>query len=432
MIMTVSENTKAILLLTAPLLLGAKSSTQYNLLKPKEYGQLASYLVRIKKQPADLLTDQAEGILDNYSVLDKSRIIQLLSRGFLLSQAIENWQSRGIWVISRADEAYPSRLKSRLKEKSPAILYGCGDVNLLNYGGLAVVGSRNIDNELITYTQKIVRLSAEAQKMIISGGAKGVDSVAMYGTLEANGWACGVLADGLEKAVLNPDNRLYLQNSKLVLISAFDPQARFYIANAMQRNKYIYALADAALVVNSDLNKGGTWAGAIEQLDKDPQIPIYIRSTGSQSDGLNALKNKGAILWRNPNEIQEFLDIFHLVDFPHDSNSKCESPIQMSLLDVASLQNESDSIGNSCFVEDNSIPIKEFVPSVDSKPNDLLFVYVSQLIRSLTLNSSKKDSELADELEVSISQIRIWLKKLINEQLIVKESKPVKYRWKGF
>ena len=41
MIMTVSENTKAILLLTAPLLLGAKSSTQYDLLKPKEYGQLA-------------------------------------------------------------------------------------------------------------------------------------------------------------------------------------------------------------------------------------------------------------------------------------------------------------------------------------------------------------------------------------------------------
>ena len=113
MIMSVSENTKAILLLTAPLLLGGKSSTQYNLLKPKEYKQLASYLVEIKKQPADLLTNQAEGILDNYPVLDKSRIIQLLSRGFLLSQVIENWHARGIWVISRADEAYPSRLKNR-------------------------------------------------------------------------------------------------------------------------------------------------------------------------------------------------------------------------------------------------------------------------------------------------------------------------------
>lgn len=428
--MTVSENTKAILLLTAPLLLGAKSSTQYNLLKPKEYGQLASYLVGIKKQPADLLTDQAEGILDNYSVLDKSRIIQLLSRGFLLSQAIENWQSRGIWVISRADEAYPSRLKSRLKEKSPAILYGCGDVNLLNYGGLAVVGSRNIDNELITYTQKIVRLSAEAQKMIISGGAKGVDSVAMYGTLEANGWACGVLADGLEKAALNSDNRLYLQTSKLVLISASDPKAGFNIANAMQRNKYIYALADAGLAVNSDLNKGGTWSGALEQLEKYRQIPIYIRSTGSQSDGLNGLKNKGALLWTNPNEIEGFLDIFHSVDFPHTNNSKYEPPAQMSWLDEVSLQNESDVMDKASTVEDYSIPIQEPVTSFDSKPDDLLFIYVSKLIRSLTLTVSKKDSELAAELGISISQMRIWLKRLVGEQSIIKEKRPVKYRWK--
>lgn len=430
MIMTVSENTKAILLLTAPLLLGAKSSTQYNLLKPEEYRHLASYLVGIKKQPADLLTDQVEGILDNYSVRDKSRIIQLLSRGFLLSQTIENWQSRGIWVISRADETYPSRLKSRLKEKSPAILYGCGDVDLLNYGGLAVVGSRKVDNELITYTQNIACLSAKAQKMIISGGAKGVDSAAMHGALDANGWACGVLADGLEKAALNPDNRLYLQNSKLVLISACDPKSGFKIANAMQRNKYIYALADAALIVNSDLNKGGTWSGAVEQLDKAPQIPIYIRSTGSQSDGLNALKNKGALLWTNPNGMKGFLDIFHSVDFSHASNSKCESPVQMSLLDVTSLRNELDGVGNSSPLEEYSAQIKESISFMDPKPDDLLFIYVSKLIRSLTRSSSKKDSELAAELGISISQMRIWLKRLVDEKSMIKENRPIKYRWK--
>ena len=37
----------------------------------------------------------------------------------------------------------------------------------------------------------------------------------------------------------------------------------------MQRNKLIYALADAALVVNSDYEKGGTWAGAVEQLERE-------------------------------------------------------------------------------------------------------------------------------------------------------------------
>lgn len=73
--MIISENTKAILLLTAPLLLG-KSSEQYDLLKPKEYHQLVLYLREIKKQPADLLSIEAGDILKKYAQLDKERILK--------------------------------------------------------------------------------------------------------------------------------------------------------------------------------------------------------------------------------------------------------------------------------------------------------------------------------------------------------------------
>jgi len=48
-----------------------------------------------------------------------------------------------------ADASYPKRLKTRLKEDAPPVLYGCGDVALLENGGLAVVGSRHVDDELI-------------------------------------------------------------------------------------------------------------------------------------------------------------------------------------------------------------------------------------------------------------------------------------------
>ena len=63
----------------------------------------------------------------------------------------------------------------------------------------------------------------------------------------------------------------------------------------MQRNKLIYALADAALVVNSDLNKGGTWTGAIEQLERLKLVPVFVRSTGETSAGLEALRKRGAL-----------------------------------------------------------------------------------------------------------------------------------------
>ncbi len=70
----------------------------------------------------------------------------------------------------------------------------------------------------------------------------------------------------------------------------------------MQRNKLIYALADAALVVNADLNKGGTWSGAVEQLDKLHFVPIYVRANGEPSKALAALEEKGALPWPNPTD----------------------------------------------------------------------------------------------------------------------------------
>jgi predicted Rossmann fold nucleotide-binding protein DprA/Smf involved in DNA uptake len=55
------------------------------------------------------------------------------------------------------------------------------------------------------------------------------------------------------------ENREVLLESRLVLISPYDPKSGFNVGHAMQRNKLIYALADAALVVNADEGTGGTW-----------------------------------------------------------------------------------------------------------------------------------------------------------------------------
>jgi len=122
-------------------------------------------------------------------VVDESRLQRLLTRGFLLSQAVERWQTRAIWVISRADPEYPRRLKARLREDAPALFYGCGDVSLLETGGLAVVGSRHVDDSLIDYTMAVGRLAARAGRTIVSGGARGIDQAAMRGALEAGGKA---------------------------------------------------------------------------------------------------------------------------------------------------------------------------------------------------------------------------------------------------
>lgn len=299
---TLSPNTQAILLLTAPLIAGRRQRSP-DLLTAGEYKRLARHLRENGGQPADLLTASGDRLIDDCrSVVERPRLERLLARAFLLGQAAERWQARAIWVVSRADRAYPRRLKTRLKEDSPPILYGCGDAGILDTGGLAVVGSRKVDEALIDFTVRAGRLAGSAKCTLVSGGARGVDQAAMRGALESGGRAVGVLADGLERAVMKRDNRDLLLDGRLVLVSPYDPNAGFNVGHAMQRNKVVYALADAALVVNAEVGKGGTWAGAVEQLERLRLVPVYVRSAEQEAPGLAALRAKGASPWPNPED----------------------------------------------------------------------------------------------------------------------------------
>ena len=322
---TISPNTQAILLLTAPLIAGRTSDRSVKPLTPKEYRILARFLHENHRQPADLLSSDGEQLLEDFrEIIERKRLTHLLSRRFLLGQVVERWQSRAIWVTSRADAQYPRRLKERLREYAPPVLYGCGDLSLLDGGGLAAVGSRHVDEDLLDYAMSIGVLAARAGRTLVSGGARGIDRASMRGALESGGRSVGVLADGLERAALQRENREFLIEGQLTLSSPYDPAAGFNVGNAMQRNKLIYAFADAALVVSTDLEKGGTWTGAVEQLGKVRLLPLYVRSDGAESRGLDALRRRGAISWPNPASPESLIDLLE-AEF-HPQNGTTEQP----------------------------------------------------------------------------------------------------------
>lgn len=316
MTLAISQNTQAILLLTAPLIAG-RGQPPSELLTPGEYNKLARRLKELHREPEHLFaTDSAELRHECRSVVAEDRLQRLLDRGFLLSQAVQVWQDRAIWVMSRADSGYPKRYKERLREQSPAVIYGCGDKRLLAGGGLAVVGSRHPDQSSVDYATGVGSLAARAGKPIVSGCAKGIDQAAMRGALEEGGRATGVLANGLARAAVNRDNRNLLLDGRLVLVSHVDPclepSGRVFVGYAMQRNKLIYALADAALVVKTDLGKGGTWAGAVEQLEKHKFLCVYVRPEEVRSPGLDGLRKKGAKEWPEPRTAESFRSIVEL------------------------------------------------------------------------------------------------------------------------
>lgn len=414
---SLSPNTQAILLLTAPLIAGRRDSS-IELLKPVEYKRLARFLRDKQREPADLLVSDAGALLkERPHFIDSDRLKSLLGRGFLLSQAVERWQTRAIWVVSRADAGYPRRLKVRLKEDAPPVLYGCGDVAILDTGGLAVVGSRNVDDGLVNYTESIGRLVARAKRTLVSGGARGIDQAAMRGALETGGKVAGVLADSLERAALNREHRSLLMDGQLVLVSPYDPSAGFNVGNAMQRNKLIYALADVALVVNSDYEKGGTWAGAVEQLEKLHFVPIYVRSNGEAVKGLEALRKKGALPWPNPDSAEAFGEALAVQVVSETPNR------EQSSLSTAMEPHPEYAARN-----DTPVAGTQIAPSTASAfttPAEELFAKVTSLLEKM--ETPKTDREIAAELNVSKSQAKEWLQRLVKEGVLEKILKPVRY-----
>ena len=428
---TLSLNTQAILLLTAPLILGKGQSTpgpDASALTQSEYSRLALALRERAREPADLLASDSDALSRELNpIISTERLRQLLGRGFLLSQAVERWRARGIWLVSRADSEYPTRLRQRLQEKMPPILYGCGDRSLLDSGSLAVVGSRAADEELLSYSAQVGQIAAHARIAIVSGGARGVDLAAMNGALSAGGQAIGVLAENLERAVVQREHREFLLAHDLLLVSPYDPAAGFNVGNAMQRNKIIYALSNAALVVCSDLGKGGTWAGAIEQIEKHRFVPVYVRPHASSESGLVALRRKGALLWREPQnnaEVKELILKHGFLSEPRTQQATSlfgQGPTEEEIL-TSDAPYPATAKQHS---QTDNVTIEK--SSSDSNPADELYSTARRLVYSIALKP-KTDEEIAGELRVSKSQIKEWLQRMIGEKSIVKLKRPVRYQ----
>ena len=286
-----SPTTQATLLLCSPLRAGKNRDVQP--LSIGDFNELEKQLQRIGASLEHLLESDAAVLLKKLGLtVDSEKITALLGRGFMLSMAVETWQSAGMWVTSRAEADYPERLH-RLKQNAPPLLYGCGDKKLIAKGGLAIVGSRDVDAAGEAFTRNVAAKAAHEEVQIVSGGARGVDQFAMLAALEAGGTVVGVLADSLLRSATSGKAREAIQDGRLTLVSAFDPEAGFNVGNAMQRNKQIYALADFGLVVSSGYNEGGTWSGAIEQLEKLHLTPIFVRD-GDVPDGNRQLLRRGA------------------------------------------------------------------------------------------------------------------------------------------
>lgn len=450
-----SADTEVVLLLCGRF--GGERQDPYQPLSAREYGEFAKWLKVCNLRPADLMTDAGRGHLQavHEAKLERTRIDFLLRRGTAMALSLQRWSHGGLWVISRGDAEFPKRLKRHLKHAAPPLLYGAGNKALLDTGGLAIIGSREATEGALEFTRAVAANCASAGVGVVSGGARGVDAAAMQGSSEVGGHTIGVLANDLLKTSVNRQNRLGIQRGHLVLVSPFYPEAGFNAGNAMGRNKYIYALADKALVIDSALGSGGTWEGALEALNQQ-WVPLYVRMPGN-GQGNAALIDKGGIPFTYvPGQGEKLIDFFARTTPNLNEAFDPASPQQFLLSSP-----ESDSEGDvsnavvTSVVQDESsdgplvakltepftLPTdmatellndgsdEASVPASTSAAPASLDMYVDFLAKlALALLAGPlSEKEVSERLGLENGQAKAWLKKAVESGKVEKLKKPVRY-----
>lgn len=262
-----SQNSNAIITLCSHLCVGENIVP----LEPKEWGDLAKKLMQSGLQPENIFDLSKENMVTKLEITDEyaERIIRLVERNASLTFELSEYENMGISVVTRADSYYPAKLKKILGNNCPPLFYYAGGISLLNRSYIGYVGSRIISDDDIGFAKNAVQKTVSKGYGVVSGGAKGIDTVAEEEALRLSAPVIEYLSDSMLKKVKRSNVTKAIRDGNLLLLSVVKPDAPFNVGVAMMRNRYIYAQSCGTVVVRSEYNKGGTWAGAMENLKYD-------------------------------------------------------------------------------------------------------------------------------------------------------------------
>ena len=221
---------------------------------------------------------------------------------------MEKLDRYGVKVLTCNDPGYPSRLREIYDY--PPVLYVRGSLLAEDEWCLAVVGTRRATVYGKQVTEEIVTDLAQSKITIVSGLAKGIDTVAHQSALAAGGRSIAVFACGLD--TVYPSENANLARSIMehgALISEYSLGTRPRAENFPRRNRILSGLSLGVLVTEADETSGAmiTAHMALEQNREVFAIPGSILSPASR--GTNHLIQEGAKLVRDYTEILEELNL---------------------------------------------------------------------------------------------------------------------------
>jgi len=221
-------------------------------------------------------------------------------------QALLDCERHGIEIVSWQQPDYPEAL--RHIHDAPLVLFARGDVRLLSYEQIGIIGSRNATPAGLDHARRFAAELSNRNLLVTSGLALGVDGAAHAGALDAGHATIAVIGCGLDRIYPNQHRRLGERViEEGLMVSEYPPGTPARAAHFPQRNRIISGLSRGILVVEAGLKSGSliTARMALEQGREVFAIPGSIHSPVAR--GCHHLIKQGARLVDTVDDILEEL-----------------------------------------------------------------------------------------------------------------------------
>lgn len=219
------------------------------------------------------------------------------------------YRKKAIHFLMYEDALYPKRLKEIYLP--PVVLFYKGRLELFNRLSIGIVGARNhtpYSKEALEYLLPDI---LERKVSIISGLARGVDSLAHQLTLDLKGETIAVIGNGINICYPKENQSLYDAIGKKGLILSeypFDsPPLKFHFP---YRNRIIAGLSHGLCVIEAKLHSGSLITANVALSENRQVFALPGNITSEYSKGTNELITAGAFPIRNANDILDSLHYF--------------------------------------------------------------------------------------------------------------------------
>jgi DNA processing protein len=233
---------------------------------------------------------------------------QRVRKGVSLDQVWDRLQSLGVDVLTWDDLDYPRHLKEI--DQPPPVLYVRGSILPEDEWSVAIVGTRRVTAYGRQVAEEVATTLAHNGVTIVSGLARGVDSIAHQAAINAGGRTLAVLGNGVD-IVYPPENRQLaaqiMEHGALVTDYALGTQPDGI--NFPPRNRIISGLSMAVVIVEAGTTSGAliTATFAVDQGRDVFAVPGNINAP--QSLGTNRLIRDGAQPLLDPQDVLETLNL---------------------------------------------------------------------------------------------------------------------------